>query len=84
VHRRPARSLQVLPDPSCGDLVGRDGAHAPVLADGDPSRLAGSVTAEDLLPADPALGEVDLFRRADASLSWGWSWAREWCGRAEL
>jgi hypothetical protein len=28
-------------------------------------------SAEDLLPADPALGEVDRFRRAGISLSWG-------------
>ena len=28
-------------------------------------------SAEDLLPADPGLGEVDRFRRAGISLSWG-------------
>jgi hypothetical protein len=28
-------------------------------------------SAEDLLPADPGLGEIDRFRRASISLSWG-------------
>ena len=28
-------------------------------------------SAEDLLPADPVLCEVDRFRRAGVSLSWG-------------